>query len=212
MRNQILLPLGLLTAIICQAEAAVIVVENAGFEEPVLPVGVWNDGAPPGWVTADAAVLTFTENIAGFASEGSNHQGLSLTVSIWQELPLAWAPNTAYTLIVGVGNRNSSHTFAGNSSTLYFESSTDPIGSPLAVQSMDASILPALSFADCTLTFVMGNDAPAGDIRIRLSAEGNGRSHFDNVRFTATPVPEPAASLLFLSAGGIVILRHRRRR
>lgn len=203
-------PLALLTAIAGHAGAAVIVVENASFEEPELPAGVWNDGPPSGWVTADATFLTFTENISGFVSDGSNHQGLSLNVSIWQELPIAWAPNTAYTLIVGVGNRNSNHTLPGNSSTLYFESSTDPVGSPLAVSSLDASLLPASSFEDCTLTFVTGADAPAGDVRIRLSAEGAGRSHFDNVRFSATPVPEPSASLLLLGLGGMVFLPRRR--
>lgn len=212
MLNRIWFPLSLLTAIAGHAGAAVIVVENASFEEPELPAGVWNDGAPSGWVTADAAFLTFTENISGFVSEGSNHQGLALAVSIWQELPITWAPHTAYTLIVGVGNRNSNHTLPGNSSTLYLESSTDPVGLPLAVSFMDASLLPVSSFEDCTLTFVTGADAPAGDVRIRLSAEGAGRSHFDNVRFSATPVPvpEPSTSLLLLGIGGMVFLPRRR--
>lgn len=199
-----------LVALTSSAGAATLTIANHSFEDPALDPGAWRNEVATGWVTGpETGTRAFVEHITGFVADGTNHHGMELGISIWQELSVAWEANTAYSLIVGVGNRNESFSPAGNASTIYLESTADPVGTFLASASLDASTLPASTFGDLTLNFTTGDVAPAGNIRIRLSAEGAGRGHFDNVRLTADLIPEPSVAALSLL--GLLGLSRRRK-
>ena len=64
-------------------------------------------------------------------------------------------------------------------------------------------------FADETVTFTSGATVAPGDLRIVLTSDGP-QADFDNVRLTASTVPEPSS--LSLLAGGLGLLLYARRR
>jgi len=194
------------------AQAASITVGNASFEDPVLSSGGWSDATPPSWnePTSDGPG-SFTEFIPDFASEGTQHQGMNIGEFMWQVLGVTWAPDTAYTLTVGSGNRSGHTAGSGGLTRIALESSEAAIGTSLAMAEIDPFIHSAPgTFADFSLVYTTGPVAPAGTIRINLVNAGAGRSHFDNVRLDAVVIPEPA-SIGLAGFGLLAILRRRRR-
>lgn len=192
------------------AQAASVAVGNHSFEDPVLAAGGWSDATPPSW---NESVLnganSFTEYINGFAAEGTQHQGTQGAESLWQVLGVAWAPNTNYTLTVASGNR-AGFTTAGGITQISLESSNESVGASLASAQVDpATHSVAGAFADFSLLYSTGAVAPTGTIRIVLTNAGAGRSHFDNVRLDASPIPEP--SVLGLAGLSALALGRRRR-
>lgn len=195
------------------ASGASIAVGNHSFEATALNAGGWQDGQPPSWSSPSGDSNNFVEYIVGFVSHGNNHYGMAQGTSAYQELATAWAPHTQYQLVIGVGNRNAGWTAAGNQSSIALESTTAAVGTHLASTFLDSSTLPESTFADVTLNFATGAVAPAGNIRIWVGstgATGTGRGHFDNVRLTANPIPEPTgAALVALAAAGFCARRRK---
>ncbi len=158
---------------------------NPSFEQPVQASGGYAYNSP-GWVDNGAANHTsrFVEYIAGFSAEGNQHLGLLAGWAVWQDLPDTYQPNTVYRLRVAVGNR-ATFTQVGNGSTY---SLTDPSGVASFNGTFNASTIPVGTFADAPALEVNTAVNPAlvgKPIRIRLSAGGTGRSHFDQVRLEA---------------------------
>lgn len=212
MRN-FLLPLLIASSTLLPLCGASIAVGNYSFEDTTLTAGGWLDGQPPSWTSPSGNSNNFIEYIVGFVSHGNNHYGMAQGTSAYQELATAWAPYTQYQLVIGVGNRNAGWTAAGNQSSIALESTAAAVGTHVASTFLDSSTLPESTFADVTLTYTTGAVAPAGNIRIWVGstgAAGTGRGHFDNVRLTANPIPEPTgAALLVLAAGGFCARRRK---
>lgn len=157
---------------------------------------------------------SFTEHITGFSADGVNHLGVNAMppgYGVFQDTGVAWAPNTRYTLTVAVGNRNQSFTLPGNQSTIQLAWS----GGSLIEAAFDASVLPVSTFSDLSIIYTTGSSVPMGTVIVRLSNEGPGRSHFDNVRLDAVRVadaiPEPSRALFGLVGMTGLAAGHRRR-
>ena len=220
--------------------AASIPVGDHSFESAAPNPGDWSNG-PHGDGTGigswtednDGSNGSFVENISGFAAEGTRHIGINaLTTSlnagivpegtfqynVFQDVGVGLMPNTEYTLTVGVGRRNAGFNPAGGLAAYGVEVN----GTSLVTGTYDASPLPDATFVDQTATFTTGETVPAGNITIKLSnidvglaqntAAIGARSHFDNVRLDAEPVPEPVGLGMLTALGlGIIALRRRRR-
>ena len=201
------------------ASAVSIAIVNPGFETDLQGVGGWSDNVPTGWNDPNGnSNDNFMENIAGFASEGSMHIGFerpgAITAGtrnyIYQDLGTAWAPNTKYTLTVGVGNRSG---FGQGASVLALGSTSDAAGvfvsSTTVAENANANVN---TFQDFSLIFTTGAVAPTGNIRIYgENVSAGSRTHFDNFRLDAAVVPEPG-SLVAGLAGGLGLMIRRRRR
>ncbi len=222
-----LITLALVAVAGVQAHAVSIPIVNPSFEADgnLGGPGGWSDSAPTGWVDPNGGSNgNFMENISGFASSGAIHLGFDQGSDsglglVYQDLSTSWAPNTTYTLTVGVGNRGG---FGAGVGRFGFASSTDaaPAGSTLFAPSVyfsdvDTAVTPnpaTDSFSDLTVSFTTGAVAPAGSIRISTQRTSGPRLHVDNFRLDAVPVlvPEPT-TLAGLALASTVLLRRRRR-
>ncbi len=207
-----------------QAQAATIPIVNPGFEDDLPTVaapGAWSDAAPTGWQDpAGGDNSNFIEYISGFSSEGALHVGFDANEfgMLYQDLSIAWAPNTTYTLTVGAGNRNGT-SFAAGTGRFGFGSSNDSAPSAstpnvLSVYSEDiftGTYATAVStFADVTLTYSTGAVAPAGNIRISVqNLDTSTRLHVDNFRLDGTTIPEPSSLATLGLAAGLLMRRRR---
>jgi hypothetical protein len=218
--------LALLVAGISTAGAVAVNIVNPGFESDagLLTAGTtWSDNTPTGWLDPDNPGgnpnSNFLENIAGFSSDGIVHLGFDATENgiVYQDLSTAWAPNTKYTLTVGVGNRSGfgagNGMFGLTSTNDGVVASNDSFSLAPFSQVVNTSIAASVagSFADISLVFTTGALAPAGNIRLFVKeVDTVSRIHVDNFRLDAAPaVPEPStAAVLTLGAG---LLRRRRR-
>lgn len=210
------------------AQAASVTIVNPGFEAAGLAAGGWSDNAPTGWSDPQGNDNTnFIEVISGFASEGTHHLGFDGNEfgMVYQDLGVAWAPNTTYTLTVGVGNRSGTGAGTGR---FGLGTSLDPVApatnlggnGPYFLHSpsvffadLDTSTVAPTggTFADAIFTYTTGAVAPAGNVRISVQEISGTRIHIDNFRLDATPVPEPTvAGTAFLAAFGLTMLRRRR--
>ena len=209
-----------------QAFAAAVTINNHSFEAAGLGAGGWSDAAPAGWVDPQGDDNTnFLENISGFASEGTTHIGFDPNEFglIYQDLSTAWAPNTVYTLTVGVGNRSGFGAGVGRFSLV---SSTEALPAPGVAGGPYSLFTPttgfftdrdtgtvatvANSFADTSFQWTTGAVAPAGNLRLVVQSNSSTRLHVDNFRLDATPVPEPAAAALSAVLAGVLLNRRRR--
>jgi hypothetical protein len=209
------LVLSILLLLVCTTVPAFadnIPITNASFEttSPLIPCGtgcVYNYGPIPGWTTTGVSGSWQPTAVSfGSAPDGS-FIAYSNGGSISQTLSSSLAANTLYTLAVDVGNRLDTaryglattyviQLFAGNTllNSITGSNTTIPLG----------------SFVDESFNYLSGVTLPAGNLSIVLSSVGP-QSDFDNVRLTATPVPEPG-SLTLLAAGlGLALFVFRRR-
>lgn len=159
-----------------------IVLDNPGFESPALGVGGYTYNLL-GWTDIASGSQTnarFVERISGFAAEGNQHLGMAPGWSVWQDPGATYQANTVYRLRVAVGNRPG-WTVAGNLSTFTL---TDPTETATRSGAFDASTIPTNTFVETQLALdTTTTPALVGKpIRIKLTAGGNSRSHFDNVR------------------------------
>jgi hapalindole H/12-epi-hapalindole U/12-epi-fischerindole U synthase len=220
------------------ANATSITVPNSSFELPSLPNGSNNNGgngnttAITNWTISAPAANTDNgvyHPLAGFTStnplpapaDGNQIAylvpGAGNTSSITTSASLgAIASNMLYTLTVAVGNR---------SDNLFFDTGTYKIdilanGVSVGESTLSGSSVPHGTFTDLSATFTSPASGPLiGEaLTIQLSAIGgsaNDEAIFDNVRLTATPVPEPTTIALLFGGGAGVIgpaIRRRKRR
>lgn len=213
------------------SHGASITVADPGFEinnnGADLPSGGWSNDLSPDWQERGGVGNgdAFEEFIPGFSAEGTDHVGINVGGYLWQDTGVALQPNTTYTLSLAAGNR-AGQSNAGNITTYSILAGATNLGVAnyataadvvadnaltLATQTVNATTLTAAgSFAEAPpLVFTTGASVPAQNVVIFLGADGLGRSHFDNIRLDASPVPEVSTSLLGVLAG-LVLLRRRR--
>ena len=165
--------------------------------------GGWNNDLFPDWegLNGSNAGEAFEEFIGGFFSEGNDHVGMAAGYYIWQDTGVAFEPNKTYQLTVGVGNRNTGFTPAGNVSVYAILNSADNLGlngtlfstadvllndpAVISFETLDAAAeVPIGTFADAPpLQFTTTDAVPTGTIVVLLGDDSSGgRSHFDNIR------------------------------
>lgn len=204
------LSIAMLGCFAATASADTIPVTNASFET-ANPLNVscgagcaYNNGPIPGW-TLFGFGGSWQPSSAYFTS-GAPDGNLVAYLNggfITQTLGVSLLANTTYTLSVDVGNRLDHLTT--NYGMALFAGST-------LLNSLTASngLIPAGTFANESFSFTSGATVPSGNLMIVLGTAGI-QSDFDNVRLTASPVPEPA-SLALLGIGlGLVAFVIRRR-
>jgi hypothetical protein len=207
------------------AGAASITIVNPGFESDAGLVNAgttWSDNTPTGWLDPDNpgtnANSNFLENIGGFASDGIVHLGFDANENgiIYQDLSTAWAPNTKYTLTLGVGRRAGFGAgqaligLASNSGTVVSNDSFSTAAFSSLVNTGNF-VLSDGTFADTSLTFTTGAVAPTGNIRLFVKeVDTVSRIHVDNFRLDAVTVPEPSTLALLGACTGLLIRRRRR--
>ncbi len=180
-------------------QSAPVTVPNYSYESPTLAAGGWSN-ALVSWTGSGGANngQAFTEYIANFAAQGTQHLGMEPGYDVWQDLPgLTYQASTVYTLNVAVGNRSGT-TNAGNSSVYGLTDNTGAFG---ASASRNASTNAAGTFVDGP-TVVLDTYADpcvvGKPVRVLVQARGVGRSHFDNIRLDAAasdPAGRPAGTL-----------------
>jgi len=226
MRTYLTIPAALVFTCM-QIEGAFIPIVNSGFESDPLATGGWSNNVPTGWNDPQGADNTnFIENIAGFSSDGVMHVGFDANEfgMIYQDLSVAWAPNTTYTFTVGVGNRAGTGAGIGR---FGLGSSLDPLSpsgpnpdGPYSLQTPSvsfwdfdtATVVPDIGshyFMDTAFTYTTGAVAPSGNIRISVQEISGTRIHVDNFRLDA--VPEPSSLATLCAAAGLLMRRRRAR-
>ncbi|MBC8126527.1 MAG: PEP-CTERM sorting domain-containing protein, partial [Gloeobacteraceae cyanobacterium ES-bin-144] len=136
------------------------------------------------------------------------------SIYFYQDLGVAFAANSTYTVTLAVGNRD----ITGNSNdgiTQFGLFSGLAIGTDLGTAtSVDGDTEVTLNeFAEFSYSFTTGAIAPTGNVVgfFRAIADADGiRASVDNFRVEVEPVPEPSTSLL--GALGILGLLGVRRR
>jgi hypothetical protein len=193
------------------AFADTIAVSNPSFEitNPLtLPCGVgctFNPGPIPGW-TLTGLGGSFHPNGSFFSlplPDGSI-VAYSNGGTISQTTSTSLTANTTYTLSVDVGRRFDAGV---NNFTLALYAGNTILQS----LTLSNSLIPLGGFVDESFSYTSGTVLPSGNLRIALTTAGPQQVNYDNVRLTASPVPEPT-SLALLAAGlGLVIFVLRRR-
>src|ERR1700730_57953 len=215
--------------------AASIMVPSFSFESPAQTNGANNNGgngnttAITNWTIS--APPSNTDNgvyhpLAGFTSTNplpapaDRNQlaylvpGAGNTSSITSSASLGTvAANMLYTLTVALGNR---------SDNLFFDTGTYTIdllanGVSVAEATRAGSTITHGTFSDLSATFVSPASGPliGESLTIRLSAtagSANDEAIFDNVRLTASSVPEPAISTMIIGGMAALVWWRRRRR
>jgi len=136
--------------------------------------------------------------------DGSSIVAYSNGGTISQTLGTFLAPNTSYTLSVDVGHRLDGNVtdysiglFAGGNLLKSFGASNGAI--------------PIGTFADETVTFTSGVNVAAGEKLSIVLAGAGPQADFDNVRLTASTIPEPASLSLLAAGCGLALFVLRRR-
>jgi hypothetical protein len=182
------------------ARADVVPVQNASFEmtSSLTPCGTgcfFNLGPIPDWTIKGTGQAGSWHPTAAYPPPDGSFIAYSNGGTISQTLSTLVMPNTTYMLSVDIGHRPDGF---GNG----FAVELDAGGVPLkSISGFNASI-PLGTFINETLTFTTG-PAASGDLGIVLTSDGP-QIDFDNVRLTASTVPEPAS--LSLLAGGLGLL------
>ena len=232
--NNILLA-GAVTAIpacvlVGAASATTITVLNPDFSSPATTSYVAGPTAPPG---ADSAVVadwgidgysgvkndaqnTGHPNLVGTQIGFADAVGDNTTLtsqsdnsSLYQDVG-ALQPNTTYTLTVYTGFYNGYST--GQFGVLQLVNGVTDTGTVLNSVTYTSSTTWPYAFEDVNLSYTTGS-AVSGDLTLVLgsAAPGNDSIGFNNVRLTATAVPEPAALGLFAVGGMGLLLVGRKR-
>lgn len=230
--------LGVLTVTTSEAQGASLAITNASFEEPVFAEdGDFTTDIPPGWILDDpldfippnpaageSGAGTFDPPIEAFfdeAPEGRNTGYIFLLqppgsggASFIQTLDDVLTAETMYTLKVDVGDPLAYDTFTpvlGGFPGYRIELLADET----VLAADDNSLRPDEgTFETSFVSFVASSDHPnLGDpLQIRLvnpNVAPGVEVDFDNVRLSATPVPEASStfSLIFLGFGAGLTLK-----
>jgi hypothetical protein len=207
---------GMLGMSIASVHASIVSVANASFEDTPATQATTNGAlATTGWtavVTAPGPYGNYTGSEPSSRATDGTQIGFANDpgTGLYQDLG-AIQPNTDYHVTVALGSPNAYPTDATaallngtNNTGTYLGSVTNPAN--------NSNVLTDFSFDVTT------SPTAAGDLTIFLSnssltessATGDGvQANFDNVRITATSVPEPA-SLAFMAVGGLALLARRR--
>jgi hypothetical protein len=155
---------------------------NQSFEEPRFQRNGYTYDVPEWQVLALTQGAAFVERIDGFSAGGEQHLGMEQGASVFQDLDAVYQAGSTYLLRVSVGNRPS-WTQKGNLSKIALSSGN---GYPIVAQSFDASKVPAGTFRPVEVLVDTSKSVELAGKRIRvlLIAEGQGRSHFDEVQLT----------------------------
>jgi hypothetical protein len=190
---------------VAPAWAVSVFVANSSFEQPVASFGDTSTGTVS--QAADTAILDWGVDIrvvmgvAGveIASNASDGVQTAYIVGkgndIYQDVG-ALLPNTTYSLTTSEMCQPDG-TGAGGAVFVGMFNGVDDTGTFLgAIQGFPTAVAPA----DITFTYTTGSFV-SGDLTIYLDDAGGIAETFDNVRLTATSVPEPSTlALLGLSA------------
>lgn len=206
---------------------SLIAIANGSFESPSgsAPNGFGNpsSGTIGAWEFSRTGVLpatltdvTFGPN--GLATDGSNVASLEFLVgalaevSIFQDLGVGFAANTAYSLTFDTAQFSILSVLSNAEVSLY--------AGGIEVASLGGGPLLSLlsgggAMTSVELQYMTGVSAPVGNIGIGFSAGGIAEIAgsglvIDNVQLTATPVPEPGSALLMGVAGTWMLRRLRR--
>jgi hapalindole biogenesis HpiC1 cyclase-like protein/PEP-CTERM motif-containing protein len=187
--------------------ADIVPVQNASFEAPAPliacgPGCFYNIGPIPDWTTAGPGKAGIWHPTSAYPPPDGGFIAYSNGGTISQTLATLVMPNTTYMLSVDIGHRPDG--FANG-----FAIELDAGGVPLKSISGSNSLIPSGTFMNETLTFTTGATA-SGDLGIVLTSDGP-QIDFDNVRLTATTVPEPSSLSLLAGGLGLLIFVFRRR-
>ena len=197
-----------LGSIAAPAWADAIPVQNASFEitSTLIACGsgcFFNFGPIPDWTTTSPGPAGSWHPTSAYPPPDGSFIAYSNGGTISQTLSTMLAPNTTYTLIVAVGDRPDGFT---NTYTI----ALDAGGIVLNSRSGSSAAITPGTFADQTVTFTTGASVPAEDLAIVLTSDGQ-QIDFDNVRLTASTVPEPSSLSLLAGALGVMFLALRLR-
>src|SRR5688572_18830937 len=90
--------------------SAPVSVGDPSFEGNSLGAGGFAFNISPEWTGTNGSNNNnaFEEYIPGFSAAGTDHLGMELNYSVWQDLGATYQANTRYTLTIAAGNRNGS--------------------------------------------------------------------------------------------------------
>ena len=220
------------------ASATTITVLNPDFSSPVTTSSAAGGTAAPG---ADSAIMTdwgidgyagvgvhmysqdptgqdpqLVGSQFGFADSASvADSNITLTSEpynsdIYQDVG-SLQPNTTYSLTVYTGFNNAYSN--GEFGVLQLVNGTSDTGSVLNSMTYTPSTTWPYAFEDVTLSYTTGSTV-SGDLTLVLGVAapaGGDQIGFNNVRLTASPVPEPATMGLFTVGGlGLLLLKRRK--
>lgn len=204
----LLLSFLLLGCVTFSASASVIPVANASFEMhgPLISCGpgcFYNLGPIPDWTIAGTGEAGSWHPISAFPPPDGSFIAYSNGGTISQMLTTSLTPNTTYTLSVYVGHRPDG---LADGFTIALDAGTTVLKSLSGYN----GFFPLGTFEDEILTFTTGATVAPGDLSIVLTSDGQ-QVDFDNVRLTASTVPEPASLSLLAGGFGLLIFVFRRR-
>jgi hypothetical protein len=217
-----------------QAAAAPAAIVNPSFELPDAG-GAWNTAVPDGWVGSPGLSNAFVESSAsvGFTGgDGAQYAGLDTAGSyIYQDLGIAFAPNTKYTIdLAGAHRSGFGHgkmefglwsgdaigTDIGTPGFMDLQGVWSGSGNPDADDTFnalrDASAVHAIgsgALGDVYSYSTIGSSVPAGNVVLFIRDTTGNRINFDNARLDVTAVPEPTSVLLL--AGCAILAAGRKR-
>lgn len=160
-------------------------------------LGATGNGTPTG---ASGANIAYVFNINSVAP------GMEMTIS--QTIGAILSEDTVYDLTVAVGNRLPGNPYG----TTFGGYRIELLAGGIVIAFVEDEITPmAGTFEDVSFSIFSGDIDPAlygESFTVRLSQTSllqHASTDFDNIRFLATPIPEPSSLLLLL--GGVALLR-----
>ncbi len=208
--------LTLVLGLIGSAAAVSIPVANYSFEDPTIPAPPADQyivGLPTSWsdLGSDGPFVETNAALGFSGGDAAQYAGMN-GGTIYQDLGVAFAPNTIYSVEVATAHRSSftngtlefglfsSSSLGTDLGTPGFADiqgvwpgSGNPDGDEMYNQFRDSAVLATIGSGALgqPYSFTTGAVAPSGNAVVFLRQAGGSRVNFDNVRVTAVPVPEP---------------------